>query len=305
MFSLRNQLIRNFFVLKASTRHDPLIKGKKQKDFSNQPGVIHISQSIYVVDAFAHKAFTGNPAAICILSSSESADWMQQVAAEMNLSETAFLQPIEDGYHLRWFTPLAEVDLCGHATLASAHILWETGLTHPKQPIRFHTKSGILTAYKKNDWIKLDFPSEAPTFVDTYPQALIDGLGVDPISVGRNQSNYIIEVPSEEMVKEMTPNFSLLQTIEARGFLVTSRSADHTIDFISRCFFPSIGIPEDPVTGSAHCCLGPYWAYLLNKTELYAYQASKRGGFLKVRLHNNRVHLFGQAITVLKSELLY
>lgn len=266
--------------------------------------MIAISQSIYVVDAFTQKAFQGNPAAVCILASSASDEWMQQVAAEMNLSETAFLQPIEDGYQLRWFTPVAEVDLCGHATLASAHILWEKGLSDPEQPIRFHTKSGILSAYKKSHWIELNFPSEPPTIIDTYPQALMDGLGVEPVSVGRNRWDYLVEVQSEEIVKELTPHFSQLQTIETRGILVTSRSTDHEIDFISRCFFPSIGIPEDPVTGSAHCCLGPYWANLLNKTELQAYQASKRGGFLKVRLQNDRVHLLGQAITVLKSELL-
>ncbi|MFC0561561.1 PhzF family phenazine biosynthesis protein [Halalkalibacter alkalisediminis] len=259
---------------------------------------------IYVVDAFTNQAFKGNPAAVCVLSTSQDDIWMQNIAAEMNLSETAFLHPYKDGYSLRWFTPNTEVDLCGHATLASAHILWELGHMNSEQPIRFYTKSGVLTASKSGEWIELDFPSEQPKQENIYPKELIEGLGIQPLYVGRNRFDYLIEIDSEQMLRELNPNFSLLEQIDTRGIIVTSKSPSTEYDFFSRCFFPAVGVNEDPVTGSAHCCLGPYWQEKLNKNEFLAYQASKRGGILKIKLHNDRVFLLGQAITILRSELL-
>ncbi|WP_332634442.1 PhzF family phenazine biosynthesis protein [Halalkalibacter flavus] len=259
---------------------------------------------IYVVDAFTNQAFKGNPAAVCVLSTSQDDIRMQNVATEMNLSETAFLHPYQDGYSLRWFTPNTEVDLCGHATLASAHILWELGHMNSEQPIKFYTKSGVLTACKSGEWIELDFPSEQPKQENIYPNELIDGLGIQPIYVGRNRFDYLIEIDSDQMLRGLNPNFSLLEQIDTRGIIVTSKSTSNEYDFISRCFFPAVGVNEDPVTGSAHCCLGPYWQEKLNKNEFLAYQASKRGGILKIKLHNDRVFLLGQAITILRSELL-
>ncbi|TPE68869.1 PhzF family phenazine biosynthesis protein [Halalkalibacterium halodurans] len=259
---------------------------------------------IYVVDAFTNQAFKGNPAAVCVLPTSRDDIWMQHVASEMNLSETAFLHPYQDGYSLRWFTPNTEVDLCGHATLASARILWELDHISAEQPITFYTKSGILTASKRGEWIELDFPSEQPKQENVYPNELIDGLGIQPLYVGRNRFDYLIEIDSEQRLKELNPNFSLLEQIDTRGIIVTSKSTSTEYDFISRCFFPAVGVNEDPVTGSAHCCLGPYWQEKLNKNEFLAYQASKRGGILKIKLQHDRVFLLGQAITVLRSELL-
>lgn len=260
--------------------------------------------SIYVVDAFTNQVFKGNPAAVCVLSSPKDEVWMQNVAAEMNLSETAFLHPQQDGYSLRWFTPSTEVDLCGHATLASAHILWELGYANSEQPITFYTKSGLLTASKDGEWIELNFPAEPPGQVAAYPNELMEGLGIQPLFVGRNRFDYLIEIESERVLRELKPNFSLLQQIDTRGIIVTSKSTTNEFDFISRCFFPAVGVDEDPVTGSAHCCLGPYWENKLDKNEFIAYQASKRGGVLKVKLHNNRVVLSGQAVTVLECELV-
>lgn len=258
---------------------------------------------IYQVDAFTDKPFLGNPAAVCILTERKEEKWMQDVAREMNLSETAFLLKIEDGYNLRWFTPSVEVDLCGHATLASAHILWEKGYLGASEQARFHTKSGLLTATKKDEWIELDFPAE-PAVEATAPEELIKGLGITPVYVGKNRFDYIVEVANEQSVRNMEPNFSLLKKLNARGVIVTSRPKTGNYDFVSRFFAPASGIDEDPVTGSAHCCLGLYWKAKLNKDEFIAYQASERGGFVKVRVNNDRVILGGQAVTVLSGELL-
>jgi PhzF family phenazine biosynthesis protein len=259
---------------------------------------------IYVVDAFTNERFSGNPAAVCLLSAPMPEEWMQKVAAEMNLSETAFLSPYKNGYLLRWFTPNAEVDLCGHATLASAHILWELGKVHPDEMISFYTKSGILTARKDGEWIQMDFPSEPPEPIAAYPDELVEALGVEPLFVGRNRFDYLIEIESEQQLRELQPNFTLLQQVKTRGVIVTSRSSTEKFDFFSRCFFPAIGVPEDPVTGSAHCCLGPYWETKLGKSLLIAYQASKRGGVVKVEVNHDRVGLSGQAVTVWKGELI-
>lgn len=227
---------------------------------------------------------------------------MQRVAAEMNLAETAFLEPRDDGWSLRWFTPAVEIELCGHATLASAHALWQEGLLAHNAIARFHTLSGLLTAARADDWIELDFPSKPDERADP-PAELLPALGVvDARYVGRNKFDYIVEVESEDAVRAMQPDHTRLRTIPVRGVIVTSRSSEY--DFISRFFAPGSGIDEDPVTGSAHCCLAPYWAQRLGKNEFVAYQASPRGGVVRVRLEGDRVKLGGQAVTVLRGELL-
>jgi PhzF family phenazine biosynthesis protein len=254
------------------------------------------------IDAFTSEAFRGNPAAVCLLGEERDAAWMQNVAMEMNLSETAFLLPNGDGFSLRWFTPAAEVALCGHATLASAHALWEEQILGANDVARFHTKSGLLTAERKGDWIELDFPATRAERCEA-PGGLLESLGIPrPIYVGRNKFDYIIEVSSEDEVRRLAPDFARLRTIPVRGVIVTSRSTDH--DFVSRFFAPAVGVDEDPVTGSAHCCLTPYWASRLGKTELVGYQASKRGGIVRVRLDGERVKLGGRAVTIVRGDLL-
>ena len=255
------------------------------------------------VDAFTDKLFAGNPAAVCILPEQRDAQWMQDVAREMNLSETAFLLAQADGFDLRWFTPVVEVDLCGHATLASAHVLWEESHLKSDQQARFHTRSGLLTAIRKGDWIELDFPSE-PEQPATPPQELAQALGISPVYVGKNRFDYLVEVDSEETVRNLKPDFNLLETIPIRGVIVTAPTSLPDYDFVSRFFGPRTGLKEDPVTGSAHCCLGPYWGKRLKKDELVGYQASPRGGIVRVRVVGDRVHLGGQAVTVLRGELV-
>ncbi|MBZ5595487.1 MAG: PhzF family phenazine biosynthesis protein [Acidobacteriia bacterium] len=257
---------------------------------------------IVQVDAFTSKPFAGNPAAVCVLPSARDAVWMQNVALEMNLSETAFLVRQADGFNLRWFTPGVEVDLCGHATLASAHVLWEDGHLQPGEQARFHTRSGLLTADQRGDWIEMDFPVKAEQAAEPPPR-LVEALGVAPKYVGRNKFDYIVELESEAVLRNLKPNFTWLSEIPVRGVIVTARSANGGFDFISRFFAPGSGINEDPVTGSAHCCLAPFWASRLGKTEFTAYQASPRGGVLRVRLNGDRVLLGGQAVTVLRGEL--
>lgn len=259
--------------------------------------------SIYQVDAFTDRPFAGNPAAVCILAEQGDDRWMQQVATEMNLSETAFLHREEDGFRLRWFTPAAEVDLCGHATLASAHILWETGTLAPDQQARFHTRSGLLTAERNGEWIELDFPAKPEQQVAA-PAHLEEALGVAPRYVGKSQFDLLVELDSETAVRALYPDFRALKQIDGRGVIVTSRADASPYDFVSRCFYPQVGIDEDPVTGSAHCVLAPFWNRRLGKTEFRAYQASARGGELRVRLQGDRVKLGGQAITVLRGELV-
>ena len=259
---------------------------------------------IYQVDSFAEKAFGGNPAGVCILQGAADEKWMQDIAMEMNLSETAFLHRQGDIFELRWFTPEEEEDLCGHATLASAHILWETGTLMPGEKAVFRTRSGILSAVQKDGYIEMDFPSEAPRAVDA-PEVLKQALIVPFLYVGRNRLDYIVEVDSEETVRKLEPEYSLLKKLDARGVIVTSRSDSSEFDFISRFFAPVAGISEDPVTGSAHCCLAPYWGKLLGKVEMKAYQASKRGGKLKVAVNGNRVLIAGKATTVFCVEALF
>jgi predicted PhzF superfamily epimerase YddE/YHI9 len=259
--------------------------------------------SIVQVDAFTATPFAGNPAAVCVLPEPRDERWMQDVAREMNLSETAFLSRQADGFNLRWFTPAVEVDLCGHATLASAHVLWETGQLELDEQARFHTHSGLLLAGRKGEWIEMDFPVKAEEAAIA-PPGLLQALGVTPVYVGKNQFDYLVEVESEEIVRGTQPDFSLLSTVEARGVIVTSRASTQVYDFVSRFFAPRVGVNEDPVTGSAHCCLAPYWCSKFGKDQLVGYQASPRGGVVRVRVSGDRVYLGGQAVTVLRGELV-
>ena len=261
-----------------------------------------MAQEIFQVDAFTDKPFAGNPAGVCVLPEPADASWMQLVATEMNLSETAFVVEQNDGFQLRWFTPAVEVELCGHATLASAHILWEQGVLAPDSPARFHTRSGLLSAVRKDAWIEMDFPAEPETQAE-FAEDIIKAFGVQARYVGKNRFDFLLEFDSAEIVRKIAPNFSLLDQISSRGFIVTSASDSDQYDFVSRFFAPAAGINEDPVTGSAHCCLGPYWAKKLGKNELIGYQASKRGGVVKVRVGDERVYLSGQAVTVMRATL--
>ncbi len=259
--------------------------------------------AIVQVDAFTAKPFAGNPAAVCVLPAARDAVWMQNVAREMNLSETAFLVRNGGAFDLRWFTPGAEVALCGHATLASAHALWEDGQLKPGEQARFQTKSGLLTADRRGDWIEMDFPAKADEPADAPPR-LAEALGATLKYVGRNQFDYIVEVQSETALRNLKPNVTLLAELPVRGVIVTARAETNGFDFVSRFFAPAVGVNEDPVTGSAHCCLAPFWAKRLGKTELTAYQASARGGVVRVRVNGDRCMLGGQAVTVLRGELL-
>jgi PhzF family phenazine biosynthesis protein len=262
-----------------------------------------MGQPIVQVDAFTDTPFAGNPAAVCILPELRDEHWMQNVAREMNLSETAFLLQQSDGFNLRWFTPSVEVDLCGHATLASAHVLWESGHLKPHEQARFHTRSGLLTAERKGVWIELNFPATPDEPADA-PSGLLEALGVTATYIGKNRFDYLIEVRSEDTVRNISPNLSLLATIPARGVIVTSRSTSPDYDFVSRFFAPQVSVNEDPVTGSAHCTLAPYWSKKLGKDEMVGYQASARGGVVRVRVSGDRVYLGGQAVTVLRGELV-
>ena len=255
------------------------------------------------IDAFTDQPFRGNPAAVCLLDGERDADWMQHVAAEMNLSETAFLLRRDDGWSLRWFTPTVEVDLCGHATLASAHALWSERVD-AASVLRFHTRSGLLTAARDGDLIELDFPAKPAKPIDP-PAGLLEALGAgSALYVGRNQFDYIVELRSEDEVRALTPDHAALRRMPVRGIIVTSRASNGSYDFVSRFFAPGSGVDEDPVTGSAHTCLAPYWAPRLGKTDFAAYQASPRGGALRVRLEGDRVKLGGRAVTVLRGELV-
>lgn len=258
---------------------------------------------LYQVDAFTDKPFLGNPAAVCLLPKPHEEDWMASVAREMNLSETAFLHQVEDGFNLRWFTPAVEVSLCGHATLASAHILYETGLIAEVEEARFHTASGLLTAKKVGEEIVLNFPAMPPEEISE-PSGLMEALGVNPEFVGKSRFDYLVRVGSEVEVKGATPDFIKLNELGVRGVMLTSLCESGEFDFISRFFAPGAGIDEDPVTGSAHCCLGPYWGEVLGKDELMAYQASARGGVVRVRVEPERVYLGGKAVTVMVGELV-
>ncbi len=262
-----------------------------------------MSLPFFQVDAFASKPFSGNPAAVCLLPEACDASWMQQVAAEMNLSETAFLYPKGPDYDLRWFTPVCEVDLCGHATLASAHILWEEKHVDSETVIQFETRSGVLRAEKKENRIQIDFPAEVEQGVDA-PLDLLEALNVEAVYLGKTRFDYLIEVRNETVLRGIQPDFNRLKKVAMRGVMVTASASHADYDFVSRFFAPAAGIDEDPVTGSAHCVLGPYWEKRMGKKELTAYQASARGGKLQVRCQGERVFLEGEALTVFRGSLL-
>ena len=261
------------------------------------------------VDAFTNRRYSGNPAAVCVLSEPADEKWMQNVAAEMNLSETAFARRKDTGskYSLRWFTPRSEVDLCGHATLATAHVLWEEGHLPGGEPALFETRSGLLTAQPGPDGIELDFPAEpvSETISDAGELAeLQSALGAPVRFAGRNRFDLLVELDSEEQVRVLRPDIRRLERFPVRGVIVTSRSQSPEYDLVSRFFAPRVGIDEDPVCGSAHCFLGPYWAEKLGRTKLTARQVSCRGGVVKVRVEGPRVVLIGHAVTVLRGELV-
>lgn len=259
---------------------------------------------IFQVDAFTSVPFKGNPAAVCLLIENVADDWMQRVAMEMNLSETAFVLQEGQGWRLRWFTPLVEVDLCGHATLASAFVLFQQNLVDASCRIRFFTRSGELFAFQRDGWIGLDFPafSERP-----FPQAgrLVEILNIKPIDVVQSGENVIVELASANEVRNISPNFFLLKKLPMHGLVVTARSDQAGFDFISRYFAPWMGIDEDPVTGSAHACLGPYWERRFGKSDFKAFQASPRGGVLDVVVKGERVLISGQAVLVLSGEIFF
>lgn len=254
------------------------------------------------VDSFTARPFSGNPAAVCLLEHEADAGWMQSVGAEMNLAETAFVWPKGINFGLRWFTPTLEVDLCGHATLAAARAMWETGVADSGKPIAFDTKSGKLTATSAGEWIELDFPSTPPEAIES-TRVLADSLGVPLSYVGRTRFDYLVLVSSERELRAITPDFAALKTLGTRGVIVTSPSADRQFDFVSRFFAPGAGIDEDPVTGSAHCALAPFWRERTGKSEMVGYQASSRGGVVRTRLAGDRVILGGQAVIVWTGQL--
>jgi PhzF family phenazine biosynthesis protein len=254
------------------------------------------------VDAFTDRPFSGNPAAVCLLDGPREPVWMQAVAAEMNLPETAFVAAQPDGFGLRWFTPTIEVDLCGHATVAAAHALWQEGRLAPEIAARFHTRSGVLTATRRGPWIELDFPAE-PAVAAEPPATLTAALGVTAKWAGRNRFDWLVEVDDAATVRALSPDLTRLAEVPTRGVIVTAPTDDPRFDFVSRFFAPRAGIPEDPVTGSAHCCLGPFWAARLGRSELTGHQISRRGGVVRVRLVGERAVLAGLAITVFRGEL--
>jgi PhzF family phenazine biosynthesis protein len=262
-----------------------------------------VGQGIVQVDAFTDEPFRGNPAAVCVLDRPATDGWMAAVAREMNLSETAFLERRDDGWGLRWFTPAVEVDLCGHATLAAAHVLWQDGHAGQDAPLRFHTRSGLLTARREAGAVVLDFPSE-PALEQPPPAGLLDALGIRRAeAAGRNRFDWLVQVAGAADVRALRPDVRALAQFDMRGVMVTAHSDDDAHDFVSRWFGPRAGVDEDPVTGSAHCCLGPWWSARLGRDELRGWQASPRGGSVGVRVRGARVELTGRAVTVLRGEL--
>jgi PhzF family phenazine biosynthesis protein len=259
--------------------------------------------TLYQVDAFAARPFEGNPAAVVPLDAPADEGGMQAVAMEMNLSETAFLWPEDDGWRLRWFTPLVEVDLCGHATLASAHVLWEAGMLAAGEPARFATRSGRLTCTRDGDWITMDFPADPPAATPPAP-GVLDALSVEqPVFAGRSSFDAFVALDSETAVRQCAPDMSALAARTERGAIVTAPADDAAFDFVSRFFAPAVGIDEDPVTGSAHCALAVYWSNRLGRDALTGRQISRRGGTVRVVVAGDRVRISGQAITVLRGDL--
>jgi PhzF family phenazine biosynthesis protein len=259
---------------------------------------------LFQVDAFTNRPFHGNPAAVCLLDTARDEDWMQSVAAEMNLAETAFVSPRDDGFDLRWFTPTCEVDLCGHATLASAHALWETGRLPPGTTARFHTKSGWLRADQRDGLIELDFPSTPADPAPAFAASVAAAVRAPVEWAGRSRFDLVARLGSADAVRRAAPDYALVGALPCRGVIVTAAGDDGVHDFVSRFFGPQSGVDEDPVTGSAHCALAPYWAGIFGRDALVGFQASPRGGTVRVRLVDDRVLLSGHAVTVLRGELL-
>jgi PhzF family phenazine biosynthesis protein len=263
-----------------------------------------VGAPLFQVDAFASGPFTGNPAAVCLLDAPADPAWMQAVAAEMNLSETAFVNALDGEagrFGLRWFTPTVEVDLCGHATLATAHVLWETRRLTATVAARFETRSGVLTATRAGDDVALDFPADPVAGTEPDPD-LLEAIGLRDAVASTGRIGWVLEVPDERTVRDARPDFTRLAAFDIA--VLTARADDASYDFVSRCFGPKFGIDEDPVTGSAHCALGPYWAERLGKTELTGYQASARGGVVRVTVDGDRTVLGGRAVTVMRGELV-
>ena len=268
-----------------------------------------MSVPLAIVDAFAERPFTGNPAAVCLLDAPAPEAWMQDVAGEMNLSETAFVVPTGESFGLRWFTPEVEIDLCGHATLASAHVLFETGALAPDAEARFDTLSGRLTVRQLDaapgaagGELAMDFPATPPE-AEALEPAVADLFGPARWT-GRTRFDLFAELASEAAVRQLVPDHAAIARLDARGVIVTAKAdADAGYDVVSRFFAPGSGVPEDPVTGSAHCAIGPYWAGALGRDTVACYQASRRGGHVTVTVRDDRVELAGRAITVARGEL--
>jgi len=256
---------------------------------------------IYQVDAFTDKLFGGNPAAVIPLKSWLADDLMQRIALENNLSETAFFVPNTDGFEIRWFTPTVEVNLCGHATLATAFVIFNV-LKYQKNIILFSSKSGVLKVTKQDKWLELDFPLQE-TFPAEAPEGLIESIGKKPKEIYRAVDDYMLVYSSQKEIEELKPNFNALKSIKARGIIVTAKAKSKKIDFVSRFFGPGSGIDEDPVTGSAHTKLVPYWSKIFNKTALTAEQISSRKGYLKCTLVNDRVLMAGKGKLYLKGKI--
>ena len=263
-----------------------------------------MKQSVVQVDAFASRPFRGNPAAVCISKAPMAEGLMQQIATEMNLSETAFLHPLkeEGNFNLRWFTPTTEIDLCGHATLASAHVLWTEGHLENGITARFQTKSGELLASHQGKLIQMDFPVQPMHDTLVSPKLVAAMNHADIVHGARNKTNYLVELRSHRAVANLTPDFEKLKKLNCQGVIVTS-IGDAPYDFVSRYFLPALGIPEDPVTGASHCALAPYWQAKLGKDKMVAYQASARGGVLQVECTPERIYISGQAVTVMRGDL--
>jgi PhzF family phenazine biosynthesis protein len=260
---------------------------------------------LFQVDAFTNEIFKGNPAGVCIIPDNVSVNdvLLQNIALEMNVSETAFLKKFDGAYDLRWFTPETEVDFCGHATLSSAHILWEAGIEKNEDEIIFNTKSGKLFANRRDNKIELNFPSIEVTEIPEKKEINV-AFGIKPLFIGSDNKRYLLEIDNYKELKEIKPDYNQLNEMGRTAFMITCKSDNNKYDFYSRFFAPSVGINEDPVTGSAHSYLTPYWAKKLNKNILNAYQASRRGGEIECELTNNKkVLLRGNAKTVFQIKM--
>lgn len=258
---------------------------------------------LYQIDAFTDRPFKGNPAAVCLMNDAVEDEWLQAVANEMGRSETAFVWRTEDSFHLRWFTPKVEVDLCGHATLAASHALWDSSWHPSEEPIQFHTRSGTLTARRNDNEIFLDFPAKEASEIEPM-EGLLPAIGLSPIFCGKNEFDVLMVVESQSDVENARVDLQRLVKVPVRGVILTAKSDSDQFDFVSRFFAPAVGVDEDPVTGSAHVCLAPFWSKQLGKTELIGYQASERGGVVKAHVDGNRVQLGGRAVTISIGKLL-